>query len=176
MREYTLYQQNTTLLAQMLALDAIFYERPHVSLYLFLSGMYCISSNSFSLVPAVFVGYIIILFIENYLHYIDGTKFNMGYRPHTLQEILNGLLGHASGAGGFFEPALVEKKTKRKRGYGYDGKDDKDEVEIEPLDHREFPFSDRDAYPKWSVDDALAPSSNKKDGKCFIRSLACEDQ
>ncbi|GAX12066.1 hypothetical protein FisN_8Lh168 [Fistulifera solaris] len=164
MREYTLYQQNTTLLAQMLALDAIFYERPHISLYLFLSGMYCISSNSISLVPAVFVGYIIILFIENYMHYIDGTKFNMGYRPHTLQEILNGLIGHASGAGGFFEPALVEKKTKRKRGYECDAKDDKDEVEIEPLDHREFPFSDRDAYPKWSVEDALAPSSNKKNG------------
>lgn len=165
MREYTLYQQNTTLLAQMLALDAIFYERPHISLYLFFAGMYCISTNSFSLVPAVFVGYIIIQFVENYMHYIDGTKFNMGYKPHTLQEILNGLLGNTSGAGEFFEPTLVQKKTKRKRGYEYDGKDDPNEVEIEPLDHREFPFSDRDAYPKWPIEESLAPSSNKKNGK-----------
>lgn len=165
MREYSLYQQNATLLAQMLALDAIFYERPHISLYLFFAGMYCISSNSFSLVPAVFVGYIIIQLIENYVHYVDGTKFNMGYKPHTLQEIVNGLLGNAAGAGNFFEPTLVQKKTKRKRGYEYDEQDCPNEVEIEPLDHREFPFSDRDAYPKWSIEDALAPSSNKKNGK-----------
>ena len=34
-----------------------------------------------------------------------------------------------------------------------------DGMEIEPRDHREFPFSERDEYPKFAVQEALAPST-----------------
>ena len=48
-----------------------------------------------------------------------------------------------------------------------------DGVEIEPRDHREFPFSERDEYPKFSVQEALAPSTKAPvKGKWSLR-LSC---
>ena len=37
--------------------------------------------------------------------------------------------------------------------------DGEEGVEVVPRDHREFPFSERDEYPKFSVMEAMAPST-----------------
>jgi hypothetical protein len=42
--------------------------------------------------------------------------------------------------------------------------DAEDEGEIELMDNREFPFSERDTYPLFGVEDALAPSSKAAAG------------
>ena len=36
------------------------------------------------------------------------------------------------------------------------------EEQVTEYDHREFPFSERDTYPKFAVEDALAPGTNSK--------------
>ena len=165
MREWNLYQQNMSLMIKAAALDAILYERLHISLYLFVTGLYCVWAESVRMVPPMCVGYILLLFLENYHHYVESNKFNLGYQPLTLPEVAKGLLCQPNPKGAWFEPLLVEKKTKRKRaGYGIPGEvaDEENELEIQPLDHREFPFSDRDAYPKLSVEDSLAPGKKEK--------------
>jgi len=100
---------------------------------------------------------------------VDSSKYNLGYQPHTLAEIVNSLLCAPTGIGEHFEPHLIQKKTKRKRSDHYDDNSEvnENELEIEPLDHREFPFSERDAYPKFAVEDALAPSSSRGQSESF---------
>lgn len=163
-RELTLYQQNLPYILKALALDAILYERLHISLYLFGAGMFCVVTNSIHMVPAFFVGYILLLYIENYLFYVHDTKYNLGYRPHSLQEIVNGLIQQPDEKATSFYPILLEKKTKRKKGGSADDSNN-NEWDIEPVDHREFPFSERDAYPKFAVEHSLAPSTKKAQGK-----------
>ena len=68
------------MLVQVLALDAMLYERVHISLYLFAAGMYCVWTNSVRMVPPFFVGYILVQFLENYNHYVESNKYNLGYQ------------------------------------------------------------------------------------------------
>jgi hypothetical protein len=68
----------------------------------------------------------------------------------------------------FYHSIDVEKKTKRRHGDRGASLKHENEVDMNdetgdlvPMDHREFPFSDRDAYPKFSVEESIAPGSNK---------------
>jgi hypothetical protein len=176
MREMVLYQQNMQLLIKVHVLDAMLYEKPWLSLYLFFGAMYCVIFNSVASVPAIVMGYFIILYVENYLHFVENKTFNLGYKPLTIAEVFKALILNSTDEKGAkqlaFEPIRVEKRTKRRRGAKDDvepGDDDENDEEIAPLDHREFPFADRDAYPKLSVEDSLAPGTTK--GTLSISSL-----
>ena len=193
MRELNLYRMNLIQILKVSVKDAVLYQTPYISLYLFFSGMYCVYTSSIHLVPAICMGYIIILYLENYKHYVAESAYNLGYRPLTIFEIMKGLLFISSSADGDFEyhfdPILVQKRTKKRRNKNLaatklrqleskdgDGPNAKGEAEIEPLDHREFPFSEREAYPKMSVEDALAPKKGgsrrgKGHDRCGINQL-----
>jgi hypothetical protein len=170
MREFNLYQQNLRLLVKVLVLDAMLYEKPKMSLYLFCGAMYCVFFNSVRMVPAIFVGYLLILFVENYFYFVEDNEFHLGYKPLTVEEIFKALVLNSDGPAdpGALEPISVKKRTKRRRGVQRLGRtpskeelntsiEEEDDGSIVPLDHREFPFSDRDAYPNFSVEDSLAP-------------------
>lgn len=183
MREFNLYQQNLQLLVKVLVLDAMLYEKPWMSFYLFGGAMYCIIFNTVAMVPAFLVGYILILYLENYRHFVEDKDFHLGYKPLTIVEVFMALVLNSTNDKGAKQISLkaiaVEKRTKRRRGQqaapqrlgraaskedldiGATAEDEENCGEIVPLDHREFPFADRDAYPKFSVEDSLAPGSSK---------------
>jgi hypothetical protein len=186
MREFNLYQQNLRLTLQHLALDAILYERVYISLYLYMAGMYCVWTSSISMLPPFCGGYILILFSENYRFYVKDSKYNLGYQPVTLLEVASGLVSrptdsrytssnrnNSNAVVKSFGPIAIHKKAKRRKGQAArssgtehvdGGASDNSDDEIQLLDHREFPFSERQAYPKTSVEHALAPSLSNKRG------------
>lgn len=168
MRELILYQQNAQQIIKSQVLDAVLYEKPWISLYMFCGAMYCVIFNSMSKVPAIFMGYFLILYIENYFHFVENKTFNLGYKPLTIAEVLTALLmmnqGESRNKRLSLESIKVEKRAKRRGPSKEDVDTDADigdSGEIVPLDHREFPFADRDAYPKFSVEDSLAPGTSK---------------
>jgi hypothetical protein len=174
MREFNLYRINIVYLIKSIAVDAVLYERPLISLYLFVAGMYCIYCNSMSLVPPFFITFILILYFQNYLHYVEENTYNLGFKPVTMFEIAKGLLfrgeAHESFAemGYQLQAIMIQKKTKKRDEMGREEKDS------DPADHREFPFGERDAYPKFGVESALAPSTKKGSGlcpRCVVRTL-----
>ena len=180
MREFNLYQQNIRLVVKVLVMDVMLYEKPWMSLYLFGAAMYCVLLSSVRMVPAFVFGYILILYIENYRHFVANKDFHLGYQPLTIMEIGKALILNSDHKGRTkefcFESANVEKLVRRRQGRAsqrlprlgssedFDNStsaDAADDGEIKKMDHREFPFSERDAYPRFSVEDALAPGSNK---------------
>jgi hypothetical protein len=172
LREFNLYQVNLRYLLKHLARGAVLYEKPLFSLYLFLASMHCVIAGSVRMVPPYFVFYIIMLFIENYFHYVLRRQFNFGYKPLTISEIGKGLINNGI-AGSGFQPLTAKKRSKQRsqkqaqkirRMNSQNDDDGEDEGEIEPMDNREFPFSERDAYPLFGVEDALAPSSKAAAG------------
>ena len=168
MREFNLYQQNLRIILQYAALDAILYERVPVSLYLFCASMYCCLTGSIHMLPPFIVGYILIRYLDNYNFYVQKTEYNLGYKPMTLLEVFNALLDKPEEPEVNFQPVLIDKKAKRNL-QGLHAGDGDDDGEIINLDHREFPFSERDAYPKFTVEHALSPSQSTKGGT-YLRS------
>ena len=179
MREFNLYQMNLRHLLKSLVVDAILYENKLVSLYLFATGLHCVQQQSPGLAPAYFLGYVLIKYIQSYQHFVSKRSFNFGYKPLTIMEVLNALL--TDGKKYSFNPVLILKRAKRRGGgramqyhsrrtdvSGDIDDTDADDGEIEALDHREFPFSDRDLYPKFGVEDALAPSKNAASRTCIL--------
>lgn len=176
MREFNLYQQNLRHIIKLQIFEAVFYEKPYISLFLFVASIYCIAMNSVRMVPALFVAYCIILYVENYLHYVENKDFHLGYQPLTIMEVFKALVSESSGRDletAVFQPISVAKRTKRRQSRAaqrltrFDSTSVEenspagDDVDIKALDHREFPFSDRDAYPNFSVEDSLAPGTSK---------------
>jgi C2 domain len=184
MREFNLYHINLRFVMKTLTLDALLYERPHISLYLFLAYQHCIYSNVVRMVPPYFSGYLILLFLDNYRHFNVSNKFTLGYKPLTVQEILMGLIRDGKSDTPNFKPIEIKKRAKKKvskksdkakepdnsyfgsfttfgslMGMGEEEEKMEEGIEIEPRDHREFPFSERDEYPKFAVQEALAPST-----------------
>ena len=164
-RELTLYQQNLRVLCKVLLFDAMLYEEPWISLYLFVSAIYCVFYNTVAMVPALTVGYIIILYVENYRRYVENNDFHFGYKPLTIFEVFKAVAFNKDKNNlreSFFQSIDVEKKTKRRQGKHENDCDMSDDNgDVVRMDHREFPFSDRDAYPKFSVEESIAPGSNK---------------
>lgn len=192
-RELNLYQVNLRQILLVCVLDVMFYENKIVSFYMFLSAMYCVYCNSVALIPATCVGYILLQFLNNYRHYVIKSEFNFGYKPLTIKELSKCLLQSKPNRGTdpkriCMQPMEVDKWTKRRamdskfKSVTECGEDEKikltDSKEIRPLDHREFPFSQRDAYPNFCVEDALAPGATKglfrirtKNFFCYLRTI-----
>ena len=165
MREFNLYQQNLRFLAKVIILDAVLYENPFMSLFLFLASMHCVYLNSVRLVPPYFIGWIIYLFVENYLTYCMSPAGNLGYKPLTIIEIAKGLIRDGRDKKFNFQPLLAQKRARKHVSRNSIDEGDRD---IELMNHREFPFSERFEYHKFSAAEAIAPSpasKNKKGGK-----------
>jgi hypothetical protein len=163
MREFNLSQQNIRFLLKVLILDCILYENPLMSLYLFVSSMYCVYLNSVRLFPPLFVGWMIYLFAENQFYFNGTTAGTLGYQALSIREVFNALIRDGKGRKTYFSPILVQKRARRQV-VGEDGK----LIDIELQNHREFPFSERFEYPKFSASEAIAPSpatKNKKGNK-----------
>lgn len=176
-REFNLYQQNLRHFVKTFFLNIMLYERPVLSLYCLAASIYCVTFNSVRMVPAFFVGFIIIVLMRSYLFFVEDSGYHLGYKPASIREVFMALaskrlLRESKNQQHFIEPLTVEKKTKKRRGQsrGLARLNSRDENETHNLptddpeehmklvDHREFPFSDRDAYPKFAVEEALANS------------------
>jgi len=164
MREFNLYQQNIRFLFKVTILDSVLYENPMMSLYLFITSMYSIWMNSVRWVPAFFTGWIVLNMMENYRSHCESTPGNLGFKPVTIKEIFLGLVKSDKGNKHFFQPIQVKKRPR-----GGIVLDDGKRGDIELTNHREFPFSERFEYHKFSAAEAIAPSpaekkKQKKDG------------
>jgi hypothetical protein len=172
MREFNLYQQNIRFLSKVTIIDCILYENPLMSLYLFGTSMYCVWLNSVRYVPPFFIGWIIYLFVENYINHNASMAGHLGYKPLSIQEVFYGLVRDGKDKKFNFKPILVKKRA-RKQVTGEDGK----LQDIELQNHREFPFSERFTYLKFSASDAIAPSPSKgKKGQKGVYNLICFHQ
>ncbi|EEC44253.1 predicted protein [Phaeodactylum tricornutum CCAP 1055/1] len=168
MREFNLYQVNIRHLLKTSVIEAVLYEKPIVSFCLFLAGMHCVVSNSVHMVPPYFLAYLLIQLHESYQHYVQSSVYNCGYKPLTFFEVFQALIFNTTGRDRMFESISVAKQAKQRgniRQHKQLADMDSDRGEgglvTHPPDHQEFPFSDRDAYPNFGVDDALAPSLKK---------------
>jgi hypothetical protein len=156
-------------LVKTLATDAVMYEQPLVSLYLFLSWMHCVYLESVKLAPAYFVGYLIFHLFDNYELFNQNSSRHLGYAPPTLQELLYSLLSPPGRE--HIHPAQVSKKVVHRNQMGRWSSFDKtlsniSELrenaggDIESLNYREFPFSEMQEYPMFRAEDAIAPRRN----------------
>lgn len=145
-------------------LDTVLYERPLVSLYVFFAGLHCVTSNSMSLVPPYFIGFLLIQLMLNHQYYIEANGYNLGYKPLTLWEIGKALIYRADRESPCLEPILLTKRTKERKMVDKGLKTDplRAEEQLIEYDHREFPFSEGETYPNFSVEAALAPRTNSK--------------
>jgi hypothetical protein len=160
MREFNLYQQNIRFLSKVTILDCVLYENPFMSLYLFATSMYGVYINSVRYVPPFFVGWIIYLFVENYIDHNATMAGHLGYKPLTILEVFRGLVRDGRDKKFNFAPILVKKRARRQV-----ITDDGKTADIEMHNHREFPFSERFEYHKFSAAEAIAPSpASKKKG------------
>eukprot|EP00543_Licmophora_paradoxa_P013926 CAMPEP_0202477968 /NCGR_PEP_ID=MMETSP1360-20130828/94213_1 /ASSEMBLY_ACC=CAM_ASM_000848 /TAXON_ID=515479 /ORGANISM="Licmophora paradoxa, Strain CCMP2313" /LENGTH=985 /DNA_ID=CAMNT_0049105227 /DNA_START=745 /DNA_END=3702 /DNA_ORIENTATION=- len=142
-REFNLYRLNVLFALKTTAQDAVMYEKPILSLYLFMSWMHCVYLSSMRLVPVYTVGTLVYMLVENYRTFILHRGSHLGYSPVTLREIFMSLL-----TDGAMEPFVVAKKVKhRSTGDSI--------IEVETRDHREFPFSEKVDYPKLTVEESV---------------------
>ena len=177
-REFNLYHVNFRFLVKTLTLDAIFYEKPYISLYLFIGGLCLVWMEAVRLVPPFWLLYAMIQYLENYYHFVVQSSYNEGYRQLTALEVLYGLVFNSmQNKEGNFKSIEIAKRAKKRgprsgpsralrRFESLDAEDEQaDDDDIAMEDHKEFPFSHRYGYPKFGVEDSLAPS---KTGGTFI--------
>jgi hypothetical protein len=175
MREFALAQLNLRFLIKGLAKDMILYEKPLFSLYIFSTWMLCVYHNSVKFAPSFFVGYLIMNMISNYFYFNLSEQNNLGYTPLTIREMAGSLVKEQET--GNMKPLLAKKKAKNiaaRRASWAPGPshpsigEAEDVQDIEPVDHREFPFSERDEYRKFTVDDALAYNKRTSSARCKL--------
>lgn len=174
-REFNLYHVNFRFVAKTLILDAILYEKPYISAYLFVGGLYLIWMEAVRLVPPFWLMYFMIQYWENYYHFVVETSYNEGYQQLTALEVFYGLLFNSMRSDrNYFRPIILPKRAKKRGGrarhatgktlrrFDSDLMDDTtaEDEDIALEDHKEFPFSHRDGYPKFGVEDSLAPSKS----------------
>jgi hypothetical protein len=123
--------------------------------------MHCVWLNSVRLVPPYVVGWLIYMLVENYLLYNVSAAGNLGYKPLTMMEILKGLLRDGRDKKFNFRPLIVQKRARKHA----PSKNKEEEGDIELINHREFPFSERFEYHKFSAAEGIAPSPAAKKGK-----------
>ena len=76
--------------------DVVRWRNPALSAFVFLAWMHCIYANSFALVPAYFVTFVMLLMMRNYARYgIDGPS-QRGVVPPTWEELFTVLISRHS--------------------------------------------------------------------------------
>jgi hypothetical protein len=95
--------------------------------------------------------------LENYINHCGITPGHLGFKPLSILEIFYGLVKNDKNQQFFFKPILVKKRAR-----GHVILDDGRRGDIELTNHREFPFSERFEYHKFSAAEAIAPSPTKK--------------
>lgn len=151
-------------------MDAILYEKPIMSCYLFLSWMHCVYADSMSLVPMYFVGFLIFLLLDSYNEHCIKPARHHGYTSLTLTEVLRALMTDAASEARKLEPLLMAKKARDDRNKHF---------ELEPLDHREFPFSERFEYRKRPTEESMMTKrvqpgkKARKQGRYFATYVLC---
>jgi hypothetical protein len=154
------------------------YENPLLSICMLISWMHCVIANSVRLVPVYFVGLLIMLMLQNYVHYVLSEQRHLGFSPVTLSEIVSAVVSESDS--GCIAPLMAKKKariapvargalkrqqetsTERKRST------ERNICDVELLHHREFPFSEKTAYPKIAVEDSLVQRGSAKRESKFI--------
>lgn len=137
--------------------DIVKYANPSLSLCVFFAWMHCVFVNSMAYVPVYFVAGIVLLLLRNYYKY-GGEKFNAGFAPITLFELVNVMLYGGPGTK-HIKPIAVSSQSELTfddawtasdfgvGGYKLDG------------DHMEFPFSEARRHAKKSLSEACVDAS-----------------
>ena len=131
-----------------------------MSVFVFTAWMHCVISNSMRLVPVYGVAMMILLLLHSYNEHVLRPARHHGYTPLTIQEIFMTLMTDSSVGSRNLGPLVVPKKPRETI---------EQRFAVEPMDHREFPFSERHAYPKPPIDTLLVKRSastkkGRKDG------------
>ena len=155
------------------------YENPLLSLYVLISWMHCVIANSVRLVPVYLVGLLIMLLLQNYVHYVLSEQRHLGFAPATLSEIVSSVVSESDS--GCIAPLMAKKKPrlapvargtpKRQQETSTERKRSTETInfDVEPLHHREFPFSEKTKYPKIAVEDSLVHrGSTKRESKLIV--------
>lgn len=161
-------------LAKTLAKEAVLYQNPLVSLYIFVTWMHCVYADSMKLAPAYFVGYLILCLFNNYETFNQDEERHLGFAPPTLQELLTAMVSRTeetSVRSIFVDKNAVSMRQRNKlfekqySGSTYSFSQDFS-GDIQPLDHREFPFSEKLEYPRFRPEDAVAPTKQADLAAC----------
>jgi hypothetical protein len=86
------------------------YENPLLSLYVLISWMHCVIANSVRLVPVYLVGLLIMLLLQNYVHYVLSEQRHLGFAPVTLSEIVSSVVSESDS--GCIAPLMAKKKPR----------------------------------------------------------------
>ena len=124
--------------------------------------MHCVYADSVKLAPAYFIGYLIICLFSTYENFNQDQARYLGFAPPTLQELIYAMVSRTEQQN--MRPILVEKISvngaqrnsleKQHSGSTYGFSQDFS-GDILPLDHREFPFSEKLEYPRFRPEDAI---------------------
>lgn len=130
--------------------------------------MHCVYADSVKLAPAYFVGYLILSLFNNYESFNQDPSRYLGFSPPTLQEMLYALVSPREREA--MRPILVTKKAthisqrnlleRQHSGSALGFSEDVFNGDVKPLDHREFPFSEKLEYPRFRPEDAIVPNKN----------------
>lgn len=154
-------------LAKTLVTEAVLYQKPLVSLYIFVTWMHCVYTDSVKLAPAYFIGFLIICLFSTYENFNQDQDRYLGFAPPTLRELLCAMVSRTEQQ--HMRPILVEKvsvngtqrnlleKQHSRSTYGFSQDFSGD---ILPLDHREFPFSEKLEYPRFRPEEAIVSTKH----------------
>lgn len=161
-------------------LEIVKYVNPFTSLCVFFAWMHCVYMNSCAYVLVYFVAGIVVLLLRNYNKYAANEKFNAGFTPITLSEMVRVLLWGGKGTN-YIKPIAISSL--------YDMTFDDAGTACESVftvggykmdcDHMEFPFSEACRYAKKTLSEACVDASamfleNNKQGTSASHSIGCK--
>lgn len=129
--------------------------------------MHCVYADSVKLAPAYFVGYLILCLFDNYESFNQDQERYLGFAPPTLQELLFAIFSRSEDAN--LRPIIVDKIAatsgqrsvfEKQHSTASNGLSRDFSGDVQPLDHREFPFSEKYEYPRFRPEDAIAQTKN----------------
>jgi len=167
-RELKLYKIIIKITIKKIVKDTVMYKHPPISLFVFTAWMNCVQTSSFYLVPPYTVLTMIFLLMYNYTQVVLNPEYHNGYQPLTIWEMLLALLLGSSGQKSYMKPLdneralMVPKNFSGRTVATKETKESYSGHSSSNLDHMEFPFSDKDRYPKISVQNSLVKSKKLK--------------
>jgi len=128
--------------------------------------MHCVYADSVKLAPAYFIGYLIFCLFNNYENFNQDQARYLGFAPPTLQELLYAMVSRTEQEN--MRPILVDKKgmntTQRhliEKQHSESTRLSQDfSGDIQPLNHREFPFSEKLEYPRFVSQEAIVSTKS----------------
>lgn len=142
-REVTFVQAAINRMLKQFILDLISWKHPIYSGYCFFSWMHCVYINSMPLVPAYFVGFLLLNLVDTYNRYVDGVAAD--FQPLSWKELLLIVCEKSDGSS-----ASTSMGAKRA-------------IDSYAESQLEFPFAAFGGYKRFSVEECLNNTKQRSD-------------